>query len=114
LQSLGDAYKKTVGNSARSVGRDLGTELLEIGKKDLVAYRENYIVAADFSDSSATAWFSTIPRYASPISVNLVSNAILKSIPGYNGPSIRVSDHPLPSRYANVSYKWETKYLLPS
>ncbi len=63
--------------------------------KEEEKYRDQYIVAADLRSTTATAFFSTIPIHASPLSVNLVSNAILRTMAPGKKYEIQVANHPL-------------------
>jgi len=63
--------------------------------EDLGAYREKYIVAGELNASSVTALYSSIPNHAAPLSVNLMSNTILRAMEGNKNYSISVSSHPL-------------------
>jgi len=83
---------------------DLVEELITIGGKDLGAFREKYILAGDLNETSVTAMFSSIPNHASPLSVNLMSNAILGTTQGSKGYRIEVTTHPLQSGLTTVRF----------
>jgi hypothetical protein len=69
--------------------------LISAGIQDLGAYREKYIVAGELNASSVTAMYSSIPNHAAPLSVNLMSNAILMAMQGNQNYKIDVTSHPL-------------------
>ena len=70
---------------------------MSVGKKNAGHYRQKYIVAAFLGKTSVTALFSSIPNHAAPLSINLVSNAILKSMAAKKDYNIKTASHPLSS-----------------
>jgi hypothetical protein len=99
LQTLADAVKVVVGPSAAlftpfNETDSLVNELLRIGEEDLAAFRERHIVAAEVNSTHFKAMYSSIPYHASPLSINLASNTILRYM---NKPDVKitVTNHPI-------------------
>ena len=92
---MGTKYASLVGSSATKTKKDILEELVSIGKKNAGHYRQKYIVAAFLGKTNVTALFSSIPNHAAPLSINLVSNAILKSIDSKKDYNIKTAIHPL-------------------
>ncbi|KAG5683919.1 hypothetical protein PVAND_013177 [Polypedilum vanderplanki] len=55
----------------------------------------NYMVGTTFNESSITAWFNNQAFHTAPLTINLINNAILKSLTG-NLSTISISNKPLP------------------
>jgi hypothetical protein len=78
--------------------------LLREGAKNVAQYRKSYIVAGSFNETQdnglrVTALYSSNAQHASPISVNLISNTLLR----YHTTGkhhITATNHPLPSQSA--------------
>ena len=75
-------------------------DLLAVGLRDLGSYREQYLVGAVFESNQTTAMYSTSPHHAVPLSINLVTNAILKSLEPEK--SIQAIVHPLENELSSV------------
>ena len=73
--------------------------MLELGRTDIATYRNHLIAAAEFNntgnETAANAFFSGYAMFSIPISINLVSNALIKSLAG-DDHSISISGHQLP------------------
>lgn len=74
--------------------------MLDFGKRDLAAYRNHLIAAAEFNTTEdgtvlANAFYSSYCVFSIPITINLLSNALLKSALGEDH-SISMSIHQLP------------------
>ena len=81
---LSKAYGKVVGNLGRSVPQaNYSQFILEEATKDTFTYRQTMVAGADFDVDStvvlAKAMYNAVPLHALPVSVNLLSNAILKN-----------------------------------
>ena len=77
--------------------------ILDLGRKDLAAYRNNLIAAASFEvdklqEIKANALYSETIFYSIPISFNLVSNTIIKALVGKDY-QIDLSSQMLPPMY---------------
>ncbi|KAJ9595471.1 hypothetical protein L9F63_013335, partial [Diploptera punctata] len=60
---------------------EVSTSLLDIGENNIQDYRGKYIVAAEFNSSTKpllNAMFSSVAIHSAPISLNLMTNTILK------------------------------------
>lgn len=77
-------------------------KLLAAGADNVAIYRALTIVAAEFSETSANGLYSSIALHAAPISLNLISNALLQSDPATSSNQITVVNHPidLPNKYS--------------
>ena len=53
------------------------------------------VVAAEFNKSTANGLFSSVGLHAAPISLNLISNAVLQSDPATSSNRITTINHPL-------------------
>jgi len=83
------------GSSVKNPGKPINHALMEIAEKN-TDYSTQYIVAAECNDSnpfSLNAMYSSTAFHSAPISLNLLTNAILKSTDA--GRSITVINHPL-------------------
>lgn len=73
--------------------------MLELGRTDIATYRNHLIAAAEFNqtgnDTIANAFYSGYATFSMPISINLMSNSILKTLAG-DDHSISISGHQLP------------------
>jgi hypothetical protein len=69
--------------------------LVSAGIKDVGLYRARYIVASDLNSTSVNALFSSIPHHASPLSINLISNTLLRNMAAGKDYVIEVANHPL-------------------
>ena len=99
---LFDIYLDLVENEGSSVkipGKPVNHALAEFAE-NIVDYRTKYIVAAEFNDSdqvmSLNAMYSSAAFHAAPISLNLLTNAILKQEDEKR--SITVINHPLKAK----------------
>jgi len=84
-----------VGGGGIEVKEDLLGRLVTLGAVDLGKFRQEYIVGAEFNETVVTALFSSIPYHAAPLSVNLITNVILKAQAPKKDFSIQVTVHPL-------------------
>uniref|UniRef100_A0A1Y1MN73 ABC transporter domain-containing protein n=2 Tax=Photinus pyralis TaxID=7054 RepID=A0A1Y1MN73_PHOPY len=87
-------YSKTVQN--------LSDEIIQQGINNIEFYKKRMVVAVSFDDfigkHSATAFYSNKAVHGAPISLNLLTNAVLKSLKGPDY-GIKVGNHPLTSPY---------------
>ncbi|KAJ8686327.1 hypothetical protein QAD02_022121, partial [Eretmocerus hayati] len=106
--NLGQKYEQTVnelGSTAKKIqGTSLDDDLMEIGRKDINSYHRYVIAAANFTKTtegaiSGIALYSSSASFSWPISLNLLTNAILKSLAG-DDYSISLTSHQLPYRSA--------------
>lgn len=89
--------------------------LLDRSIENIAEYRNNYIVSAEFNISDgilyANGFYSSIALHSAPLTMNLLSNALIKSVAG-DAYSIRVSSQQLPnSLSATALYMPETESL---
>lgn len=94
-----DIYKGLVENERSSVenpGEPIIDALMEIVENNS-SYHRQYVVAAEFNDSdssmSLNAMYSSTALHSAPISLNLLTNAVLKHTD--ENMSITVINHPL-------------------
>ena len=81
------------------------------GTEQIARYRDSFIIAGDFSDSTSvpgfpltlpvpqlTAVYNTIPLHSRPLAINTITNTLLRHLQAnLSQPfSIGVSTHPLP------------------
>ncbi|PNF40610.1 ATP-binding cassette sub-family A member 3 [Cryptotermes secundus] len=98
-----DTYEELVkltGSSVMEV-EDVCASLLLAGESDMQKYRTEFIIAAEFNSSSSgagmlNAMFSSTAIHSAPISLNVLTNAVLKT--NSKEKSITAINHPLPSR----------------
>lgn len=67
-----------------------------IGRKDLSLYTDNYIIGATFENNSLTGHFNNQPYHVPPLTLNYLTNSLLKSAMKSNDYKINVINHPLP------------------
>ncbi|XP_076288268.1 phospholipid-transporting ATPase ABCA3 isoform X2 [Lasioglossum baleicum] len=103
--TMGKYYKNAVesfGGTVTEVARDTSVTqaLLDQSIKSISTYRNQYIASAEFNTSDgalyANGFYSGIAIHSLPITVNLLSNALIKSIAGEEY-SIRVASQQFPS-----------------
>jgi hypothetical protein len=97
-----DAYIDLVekgGSSVKIPEKPINHALLEIAE-NIRDYHTKYIVAAEFNDSnpfmSLNAMYSSAAFHSAPISLNLLTNTVLKRTDEKR--SIRVTNHPLETK----------------
>lgn len=83
--------------------------MLDLGRKDIAMYRNHLIAAAEFNNTSindttiiANAFYSGYATFGIPISINLLSNALIKDLIG-DEYSISISGQQLPNSLQNPS-----------
>lgn len=93
---------KSVGSSVSNPEKPINHALLQVGQNSINSYRTEFIVAAEFnaSDSSGVsllnAMYSSVAYHAAPISLNLLTNAVISSKDPNK--SITIINHPLESK----------------
>ncbi|CAG7822734.1 unnamed protein product [Allacma fusca] len=109
--NIGPSYAAVVGKSALKINREDMTNYSDFGDYLLSKvhtdenYISSYIVGADFNHTTPrfgegmAAYYSVFPHHALPLSVNLISNALLHLLTGSRDFSVEVRSHPLRSRY---------------
>nr|XP_034183985.1 retinal-specific phospholipid-transporting ATPase ABCA4-like [Osmia lignaria] len=106
-EKCGMHYKDSVdyfGGFAEEVQQNTSVSqaLLDHALQDIASYRNNYIVSAEFNVSDdnaailANGFYSGIAVHSVPLTVNLLSNALIKRFAG-DEYSIRVSSQQLPN-----------------
>ncbi|XP_012054736.1 PREDICTED: ATP-binding cassette sub-family A member 1 [Atta cephalotes] len=79
---------QNVGGEAERVASDINvtSALLNSSMKNLVEYRNNLIVSAEFNDTENNIWangfYSGIALHSVPLTVNLLSNSLIKALAG--------------------------------
>lgn len=74
---------------------DFTTYILKIGETMQSRVNDRYQVAASISEDKMIAWLNNQPLHTAPLTVNLLHNAMAKSLIGENS-SIVVTNYPLP------------------
>ncbi|KZC13655.1 PREDICTED: ATP-binding cassette sub-family A member 1-like [Dufourea novaeangliae] len=118
--TLGIHYKNVVehfGGSSTEVTRNQSVTqaLLDHAVENIAEYRNRYIVSAEFNISDevlyANGFYSGIAIHSIPITMNLLSNVLIKSFAGEEY-SIHVSSQQLPSSLSSTQlYMPETESL---
>jgi hypothetical protein len=104
LNELLDSYidiAENEGSSVKNPGKPINHALVELAE-NISDYHTKYIVAAEFNDSdpvsvSLNAMYSPTAFHAAPISLNLLTNAVLNNHTDKNS-SITVINHPLETK----------------
>lgn len=93
-QSLRETYGGLVGTDGMPLNTTISDALLKIANGSIFKYRKDYIIAAKQSTDAVTAMYSTVALDAAPLSINIVSNAILQALSGA-GNQIVIENKPL-------------------
>ncbi|XP_011496889.1 PREDICTED: ATP-binding cassette sub-family A member 1-like [Ceratosolen solmsi marchali] len=87
--------------------------MLDLGHQDIASYSSSLIAAAEFNetgnDTLANAFYSDNAMFSIPISINLLSNAIIKTLAG-DDHSISIFSHQLPNSLQSNFIPDETVY----
>ncbi|XP_017876215.1 ABC transporter A family member 1-like [Ceratina calcarata] len=104
-RTIGTCYEKSV-NYAGGIAEDarnmsVSDALLDRAREDIARYRNNYVASVEFNVSDtgtllANALYSGTAIHSVPLTINLLSNALIKSVAG-DEYSIRVSSQKLPN-----------------
>lgn len=103
--NIDNSYRDTVqslNSYVKNPGKPINHALLEAGENNINDYRTKFIVAAEFNASDSpnvallNSMYSSTAFHAAPISLNLLTNAVLKS----KNPTklITVTNHPLKAK----------------
>ncbi|XP_043500226.1 ATP-binding cassette sub-family A member 7-like [Polistes fuscatus] len=104
----GNRYKEIIENfwgSAINVATgSISEELLSLGKKDIVDYHNHLVVSAEFngtntSEITANGLYSGTMMHSIPLTMNILSNTILRSLTGEKY-SIEISKQQLPDSFS--------------
>lgn len=80
------------------------SEILDVSRKSLKEYMFQYLTAASVAQNKTiVAWYNGHPLHAAALSLDLVHNALIKTVLG-NDYGIHVSNHPLPYKREKKSY----------
>lgn len=96
-QSIAKKFEDVIGNMGHAVrvsNHTILKELEDVSLEDLGIYRDHYIVAADLNRTAFHTLYSTIPYHAAPLSINLASNALLRTMTNMTY-SLKAAFHPL-------------------
>ncbi|XP_076762980.1 ATP-binding cassette sub-family A member 17 [Xylocopa sonorina] len=117
-RTIGIEYENSVkhfGGSVKEIGKNVSvtSALLDHAVQDIAEYRNNYIVSAEFNISNgilyANGFYSKIAMHSVPLTMNLVSNTLIKSMAGTEY-SIHVSSQKLPdSLSTSALYEMSTR-----
>ncbi|KOC60391.1 ABC transporter A family member 6 [Habropoda laboriosa] len=109
-ETIGKGYRDSVkfyGGSVTEVERNTSVTqaLLDHAVQDIAEFRNNYIVSAEFNITNdvlyANAFYSGIAIHSVPLTMNLLSNALIKSASGGEY-SIHVSSQKLPNALSST------------
>lgn len=95
-------FGKTIKLNVINLNQTILSALLDHAVQDIAKYRNNYIISAEFNVSDddaailANGFYSGIAVHSVPLTVNLLSNALIKRFSG-DEYSIRVSSQQLPN-----------------
>jgi hypothetical protein len=90
---------QSLNSCVKNPGKPINHALLEVGENNINDYRTKFIVAAEFNASDSpnmtllNVMYSSTAFHAAPISLNLLTNAVLQSKSPTK--SITVTNHPL-------------------
>ncbi|XP_076173170.1 ATP-binding cassette sub-family A member 17 isoform X2 [Ptiloglossa arizonensis] len=110
-KTFGTHYNNVVenfGGSSEEVTGNISVThaLLDHSLQNIAKYRNNYIVSAEFNISDgvlyANGFYSGIAIHSIPLTVNLLSNVLIKGVAG-NDYSIRVSRQQLPNSLSSTT-----------
>ena len=106
---ISQAYGKVVGDQGELISTGNFTEfILDVGLDDISKYRQLLVAGADFSKDNSmknlTCLYNSVPLHALPVSVNLMSNALLKHYYEDVDKSIIVINHPFPRANGPTSF----------
>ena len=74
---------------------NINQSLLKIGYKDIIDYREHYLIASKSQNNTITAMYSTLGLHTIPVTINMASNVILEILTGSKDFSIKTINHPI-------------------
>ncbi len=97
-------YGSVVGESGVKIEREMDAYLLEIAKSDLTKFRERHIVGGVLNDTNFKAMHSTLARHSPPLSINLMTNTLLKLTDPDTSIVLEVTNHPMSNEMANAMY----------
>lgn len=86
---------RTEGSDPYDADMYIISKLLAESEENIARYRTRMIVAAEFNKTTANGLFSSIALHAAPISLNLISNALLQSDPVTSSHQITTVNHPI-------------------
>lgn len=105
FENYKELFKSFSANSHLNViTRDMNEYYLDSSKRYLPRLNNRYLFGASINEGNITAYFSNQPYHTSPITLNLLHNAILRTISKRNV-SIKIFNKPL-------SYKAESKMMI--
>lgn len=97
FQTIASKFESIIGSNGRAVrvsNKTVIQELEDASLRDLGIYRDHYVVAADLNSTSYHTLYSTIPYHAAPLSVNLATNALLRTMSNITY-TVNTAFHPL-------------------
>jgi hypothetical protein len=98
----------SMGSSFNNPGIPINHALMQVGKNNINNYRRKFIVAAEFNASDLpqvsllNAMYSSTAYHAPPISLNLLTNAVVSS--EARNKSITVINHPLEPKQVRLYF----------
>ncbi|OAD58503.1 ATP-binding cassette sub-family A member 3 [Eufriesea mexicana] len=104
-ETIGTEYKNSIqyfGGFAKATEENISVTqaLLDRAVRDIAEYRNNYIVSAEFNTSGevlyANGFYSGLATHSIPLTVNLLSNTLIKSMVGEEY-SIHISSQKFPT-----------------
>lgn len=92
--NLTENFVKLVGaNQAVQITRDMGAYMMERAVESLATVNRKYLIGVTINERGNVAWFNGEPYHTSPLTINTLNRASLKSLAG-NDHDISVTNKP--------------------
>jgi ATP-binding cassette subfamily A (ABC1) protein 3 len=97
---------------------DVITYLLCIGARSLLELNDQYVIGVDANENlnetvlDLTGYFNNQPYHAPPLSLNYITNSLLKQYSSTINRSIHVINHPVDKRIDSFDYLMEVCFFL--
>ncbi|ODM92121.1 ATP-binding cassette sub-family A member 3 [Orchesella cincta] len=105
-ETIGSMYAGVVGSSAKQIdprfNNNVSQALLEVGISDISIFRDKHIIAAEINDTHMKAMYSTIATHSSPLSMNLLTNTLLRGAAPGQGNWIETINHPFRNSFYDL------------
>ncbi|XP_075215102.1 phospholipid-transporting ATPase ABCA3-like [Lycorma delicatula] len=90
-------YKNSIkDNIVKNIpGGNITNELMSQAKKNIARYRLKMVFASDWSGANAVGLYSSLATHSSAVSLNAITNTVLKALSDDETSSIVVTNHPL-------------------
>ncbi|XP_050094334.1 phospholipid-transporting ATPase ABCA1-like isoform X1 [Anopheles aquasalis] len=110
-ESTGAAYRELFRNEPpvhqlTAIDTDMTSYILKTAAQDIPTFNSRYWVGATLNANDCTAWFNNKAYHSAPLAVNLIYNALLRSV--CPTCELQVSNKPLPYRLDTQLQRLET------